>query len=72
MDCSVRSSARTAGNLAEQARDATPGRVQRLLFTYRWDANLVRDDLRAYLLERLSYAAGVLVADETGFFKKGN
>ena len=32
--------------LAEQAGDATPDGVQRLLSTYRWDADLVRDDLR--------------------------
>ena len=31
--------------LAEQAGDATPDGVQRLLSTYRWDADQVRDDL---------------------------
>ena len=36
--------------LAEQAGDATPDGVQRLLSTYRWDADLVRDDLRSYVL----------------------
>ena len=39
--------------LAEQAGDATPDGVQRLLSTYRWDADLVRDDLRSYVLEHL-------------------
>ena len=34
--------------LAEQAGDATPDGVQRLLSTYRWDANLVRDDPRVH------------------------
>ena len=29
--------------LAEQAGDATPYGVQRLLSSYRWDADLVRD-----------------------------
>ena len=38
----------------------------------RWDADLVRDDLRTYLVEHLSDAAGVLVVDETGFLKKGS
>ena len=37
---------------------------------YRWDAEAVRDDLRCYVLERLGDPAGV-VADETGFLKKG-
>ena len=37
--------------LAEQAGDATPDGVQRLLYSYRWDADLVRDDLRSYVAE---------------------
>ena len=57
--------------LAEQAGDATPDGVQRLLSTYRWDADLVRDDLRDYVVEQLGAADGVLVVDETGFLKKG-
>ena len=58
--------------LAEQAGDATPDGVQRLLSTYRWDADLVRDDLVGYVVEHLADADGVLVVDETGFLKKGN
>ncbi len=58
--------------LAERAGDATPYGVQRLLSTYRWDADLVRDDLAGYVVEHLGDADGVLVVDETGFLKKGN
>ena len=58
--------------LAEQAGDATPYGVQRLLSTCRWDADLVRDDLAGYVVEHLGDADGVLVVDETGFLKKGN
>ena len=58
--------------LAEQAGDATPDGVQRLLYNYRWDADLVRDDLRDYVVEQLGAADGVLVVDETGFLKKGS
>ena len=58
--------------LAEQAGDATPDGVQRLLYNYRWDADLVRDDLRDYVVDHLGEADGVLVADETGFLKKGD
>ena len=57
--------------LAEQAGDATPDGVQRLLSTYSWDADLVRDDLRDYVVEHLGETDGVLVVDETGFLKKG-
>ena len=46
--------------LAEQAGDATPDGVQRLLSTYVWDADLVRDDLRSYVVEHLGETDGVL------------
>ena len=36
-----------------------------------WDPELVRDDLRAYVVEHLGDPGGVLVVDETGFLKKG-
>ena len=58
--------------LAEQAGDATPDGVQHLLYNYRWDADLVRDDLRDYVVEHLGCADGVVVVDETGFLKKGD
>ena len=57
--------------LAGRAGDVSPDGVQRLLSTYRWDADLVRDDLRAYVVEHLGETDGVLVVDETGFVKKG-
>ena len=57
--------------LAEQAGDATPDGVQRLLYNYRWDADLVRNDLGDYVVEHLGCADGVVVVDETGFLKKG-
>jgi SRSO17 transposase len=57
--------------IAEQAGDLTPDGMQRLLNFYAWDADEVRDDLRGYLLQHLTDPAGVFVADETGFLKKG-
>lgn len=62
---------RNGWQLAEQAGERTPDGVQRLLRTARWDADAVRDDLRAYVVERLGDPAAVLVVDETGFLKKG-
>jgi SRSO17 transposase len=35
------------------------------------DAETVRDDVRAYVVEQLGDPGGVLVVDETGFLKKG-
>ena len=58
--------------LAEHIGDATPAGVQRLLSQYRWDADLVRDDLKSYVVEHLADADAVLVVDETGFLKKGD
>ena len=57
--------------LAEAAGDATPDGVQEFLGRVRWDADAVRDDLRAYVGEHLGAPDGVLVLDETGFLKKG-
>ena len=39
--------------LAEKAGDETPYGVQHLLRARRWDADAVRDDLRAYVVEHL-------------------
>ena len=57
--------------LAERAGERHPRGVQRLLDEARWDADAVRDDLRAYVVEHLGDDRGVLVVDETGFLKKG-
>ena len=57
--------------LAEQAGDATPYGAQPLLSGYVWDADLVRDDLKQFVVEHLGDADAVLVVDETGFLKKG-
>ncbi|GCD39703.1 transposase [Streptomyces chrestomyceticus JCM 4735] len=46
--------------------------MQRPLRYARWDADAVRDDLRAYAAEHLGTDGGVLVADETGFVTKGS
>jgi SRSO17 transposase len=57
--------------LAERAGYRHPRGIQRVLDRYAWDADAVRDDLRAYVVEALGDPAGVLVVDETGFPKQG-
>jgi SRSO17 transposase len=57
--------------LAEHAGESRPDGMQRLLNSAVWDADLVRDDLRAYILERLGDPQAVLVIDETSFRKRG-
>jgi SRSO17 transposase len=57
--------------LAEQAGHGGPQAMQRLLRTAAWDADAVRDDLRAFVAAQLGHPAGVLIPDETGFLKKG-
>src|ERR671913_69131 len=58
-------------HLAEAAGDLTPDGVQDFLSRMHWDADAVRDDLRAYVVEHLGDSDAVLVLDETGFLKKG-
>lgn len=58
--------------LAEMAGEIGPQGMQRLLSFYAWDADGMRDDVRGAVVEALADAErGVLIADETGFVKKG-
>lgn len=57
--------------LAEQAGHQSPDRMQRLLRTAVWDDARVRADLREFAVNHLG-TEGILVADETGYLKKGN
>jgi SRSO17 transposase len=56
--------------LAEWASHRTPDGFQRLLNSSVWDADALRDDVRAYVGESLGLN-GVLIIDDTGFIKKG-
>src|SRR5215208_5563335 len=59
--------------LAEAIGESEPRSVQRLLSEAVWDADGVRDDLRAYVMEHLGESgSGVLIVDDTGFVKKGD
>jgi SRSO17 transposase len=57
--------------LAERAGEVSPDGMQRLLRRADWDVGGVRDDVRDYVIEHLGHRDGVLIADETGFLKKG-
>ncbi len=58
--------------LAEEAGEASPYAMQYLLDRARWDSERLRDELRAYVCERLGDPQGVVAVDETGFVKKGS
>jgi SRSO17 transposase len=59
--------------LAEAIGEEGPRGVQRLLSAATWDADAVRNDLRAYVVDHLGDpASGVLIIDDTGFVKKGD
>lgn len=62
---------RNGWHLAEAAGESTPYGMQRLVASASWDADQVRDDLQAYVMESLGNPEAVLVLDETGFLKKG-
>src|SRR5215216_5877495 len=52
--------------LAEAAGEATPDGIQRLLNTAEWDAEMVRDDLREYVVEHLGDdEGGVLIVTQS-------
>src|SRR4029434_2113916 len=51
--------------------DCSPHGMQEFLSRVHWDADALRDDLRAYVVDQLGDADAVLVLDETGFLKKG-
>jgi hypothetical protein len=53
--------------LAEHAREATPYGMQRLLVGSVWDEDLVRDDLRTYVLERFGTPEAILAIDAHQF-----
>ena len=57
--------------LAEHAREDRPDGMQRLLASAVWDADLVRDDLRAYVVETIGAPGAIVVIDETSFLKRG-
>jgi SRSO17 transposase len=63
---------RTCWQLAEQAGDRTPHRMQRLLGEAVWDADTVRDDVRRYVVDELGDPEAVLILDDTGDLKKGS
>ncbi|MEV0611517.1 IS701 family transposase [Polymorphospora rubra] len=62
---------KTCWQLAEEAGHARPDAMQRLLYRAVWDADGVRDDLRALVVGRFGDPDAVLVPDETGDLKKG-
>ena len=62
---------KTGWLMAEQAGAERPYRMQSLLGRSRWNAEMLRDTVRAYAMEALGDANGVLIVDETGFLKKG-
>jgi SRSO17 transposase len=57
---------------AEAAGDPGPWRQQAVLGRSHWDADALRDLVRAYAVETLATPDAVLVIDETGFLKQGS
>lgn len=57
--------------VAEQAREATPYGMQRLLSQAIWDEEGVRDEVRNFALEHLGTSQAIVAIDETSFPKRG-
>ncbi|BDM70052.1 hypothetical protein HEK616_35390 [Streptomyces nigrescens] len=62
---------RNGWHLAEYAGHRGPAGFQHLLNGASWDADALRDDMQQYIADQLDCPDGVLVADDTGFLKKG-
>jgi SRSO17 transposase len=62
---------RNCWTLAEQAGEARPWGMQHLLSRAVWDTEAVAGELRAFVVEHLGAADGILIVDETGDLKKG-
>lgn len=57
--------------IAEYVGEKEPKAMQRFLNLTSWDAGALRDVNRDYVIENLGDAEGILIADPTGFAKKG-
>jgi SRSO17 transposase len=57
--------------IAEHAGESEPKALQRFLNLSPWDAEALLDLNREYAMEHLASPAAILVADPTGFAKKG-
>ena len=57
--------------IAEHVGEPEPKALQRLLNLSPWDADALLDVNREYAMENLADPGGILVADPTGFAKKG-
>jgi SRSO17 transposase len=57
--------------LTEAAGDTSVSAMQAMLQSPCWDPDALRDDVRAHVVAHVAHRDAVLVADETGFLKKG-
>jgi SRSO17 transposase len=58
--------------ISEATGARSPDSVQWLLTGADWDPDLLRNDLRGWVVDSLGDPEGVLVVDDTGFLKKGS
>ncbi|RKN18543.1 transposase, partial [Streptomyces radicis] len=58
--------------IAEFSGEKDPKALQRFLNLTPWSADLMRDLVRDYAMEHFADPRGVLIADPTGFEKKGS
>jgi SRSO17 transposase len=63
---------RSCWQLAELAGHASPRRLQALLADYVWDAQVLAERVRAFLLDALADPEAVLAIDETAELKAGS
>src|SRR4051812_48683303 len=69
--CSAGTGRRTAGRWPRPPARPGRGGMQHLLSREVWDTDAVTGELRAFVVEHLGAADGILIVDETGDLKKG-
>jgi SRSO17 transposase len=57
--------------ISEFTGERRPTAIQRFINLTPWDEDVLRDDIRAYVMECFADERAVLIADPTGFAKKG-
>lgn len=63
---------KNAWQLADHLGHVNPGRIEWLLNGAAWNADVLRDRVREYVIEHLGSPDGVLVADDTQVIKQGD
>ncbi len=58
--------------IAQAVGDQLPDSTQRLLYLSMWDADVARDILQQFIIDKLRHKQAIGIIGDVGFYKKGN